>query len=264
MEEIVKVVPEVVSLDIETTGLTPGKDRIIEVALIKLVDKIPQNKFTSLINPEINIPPSGFPVNKIKPYMFKNAPYFNEVAVDIFNFFKGETLLIQNADFDIPFLKEEFKKCNMSFPETYVYDTLLISKKLFSFERNSLSYLAQFYKLNVNGLHRAEKDALLAYEVFCQFFKEQPLEVLKLKRETSEINYVDTSLILKKIEDAINNGRDICIKYKNKNFDISTRHIEPLRVFEENGKRYLEGLCPLKSQRRKFRLDKIIEIIDNV
>ncbi|MCK9265803.1 exonuclease domain-containing protein [bacterium] len=264
MEDIVKDVPEVVALDIETTGLKPEEDRIVEVALLKIKNGITCRKLTSFIYPKIKIPPSGLPVNKIKPFMLEGAPSFDDLALELADFIKGETLLIQNAYFDIPFLKTEFNRSGVKFPDTYVYDTLLLSKKLFSFERNSLSYLASFYKLDVSGMHRAEKDAMITYKIFCRFFKEKPLEVLNMKKETSEINYIDTPLIRKNIQEAMNDGREICIKYRNRNFEISTRRIEPIKIYNESGKWYLNGFCSLNNVNRRFRLDKILEVIDNI
>ncbi|HNS32683.1 MAG TPA: exonuclease domain-containing protein [bacterium] len=266
MEELVKNMPVVVALDIETTGLNSEEDRIVEIALLKMKDGRISGRFSSLINPEIEIPASGLPVNNIKPSILKDAPLFRNAARDIHQFIKNEVLLIQNADFDIPFLKAEFRRCGMKFPETTVYDTLHIAKTLFSFGKgeNSLSSLARAYRLEVKGMHRAEKDAMLAYEIFCRFMKEKPVDVFNRTRETSEINYVNTSMILKTIEDAIDQGREICIKYKNRNYELTTRHIEPVRVFNENGKMYLDAFCSLKNAGRKFRLDKILEVIDNI
>jgi len=267
MEEIVKNIPdipEVVALDIETTGLNSQEDRIVEIALVKIENGITARLFSSFINPEKSIPLSGLPVNNIKPSMLSDAPRFRDIARRISEFVNGETLLIQNADFDIPFLKAEFKRCSMEFPSTFVYDTLHIAKKLFSFEKNSLSYLAGFYNLDARDMHRAEKDARLAYEIFARFYGEKPLEVLKLKRETAEINYVDTRFILKIIEEAISHGREICIKYINRNYEVTTRRIEPVKVFSENGKMYLDAFCSMKNASRKFRLDKILEVIDNI
>ncbi len=264
MEGMVKNVPEVVALDIETTGLNSEEDRIVEIALIKIKNGITCQKFTSFINPEIDIPADGLPINKIKPSMVKYAPFFRDIAAQLSRFITGEVLLIQNADFDIPFLKAEFKRCGMKFSETSVYDTLYIAKKLFSFEKNSLSYLANFYKLDVGDMHRAEKDAMLTYQIFSRFFEEKPCEVSDMKRYTAEINYVDTAMVIKYIEQAMKNGREICIKYRNREMEISTRYIEPMKIFTENGKWYLEGFCPIKNVNRKFRLDKILEVIDNI
>lgn len=270
MDEIFKNIPVLVSLDIETTGLDAGKDRVVEVALIKIEDGIILQKFSSLINPEIQIPLFGLPVNNIKPDMLQNAPRFKDIAEKLHEFIGGEKLLIQNADFDIPFLKAEFKRCGIRFPETDVYDTLYIAKKLFSFEKNnnprphSLLSLAKYYGLEVEGMHRAEKDAMLAYQIFSCFYKEKPLDVYNSKRETADINYVDTPAVLKTIQEAIKHGREICIKYRNRNLEVTTRRIEPLKIFNENGKMYLDAFCSMKNASRKFRLDKILEVIDNI
>jgi DNA polymerase III epsilon subunit family exonuclease len=265
MEDI-KDMPAVVALDTETTGLNPEDDRIVEVALLRIEKGIIKKRFSSLLNPESEIPANGLPVNKITSQMLERAPFFRDVAQEIYGFIKGEILLIQNADFDIPFLKAEFRRCGIRFPETSVYDTLHIAKTLFSFGhgKNSLSSLAGAYNLAVEGMHRAEKDAMLAYEIFLRFLAEKKVDVLNRTRDTSDINYVDTETVHRSIEEAISQGREISIKYRNRNDEVTTRRIEPVKVFTENGKSYLDAFCSMKNANRKFRLDKILKVFDNI
>jgi len=163
-------IPELIAFDVETTGLYSCKgDRIIEIALIRIKEGVVIDKIVSLINPEREIPPETSYINRITAEMVKEAPYFREIAQKIFDFIQGKTLLIHNADFDIDFLKAEFKLCGLGFPEVKILDTLAIARNSFCFPVNSLSGIAAYYNLATDGLHRAEADAMTAYKIYCKF-----------------------------------------------------------------------------------------------
>ncbi len=168
--------PELVALDLETTGLKPSEgNRIIEIALIKIAGtgNIIE-KLVTTVNPEREIPPDVYPINGISNDMVKSSPCFRDIAGTVFNFIKGKTLLIHNADFDISFLQEEFIICGIKFPEIKVIDTLAIARTFFNFPKNSLSSIASYYNLDTSGLHRAESDAMLTYKVYRKFCEEWP------------------------------------------------------------------------------------------
>lgn len=167
-------IPELVALDIETTGLRPLEgDRIIEIALIR-ISKTGSiiEKFVTAVNPEREIPPEVYPINGITDDMVKTAPRFRDIAGKIIDFISDRTLLIHNADFDIPFLRKEFKTCGIAFPEIKVIDTLAVARNSFFFPKNSLSCIATHYNLNTDGLHRAEADALTTYKIYRKFCEE--------------------------------------------------------------------------------------------
>jgi DNA polymerase III epsilon subunit family exonuclease len=167
-------IPELVALDLETTGLKPLEgDRIIEIALIRIAKSSEViEKFVTVVNPERQIPPDVFLINGITDDMVKTAPCFKDIAGKVFDFIAGRTLLIHNADFDIPFLEIEFKRCGTSIPETKVIDTLAIARNSFIFPKNSLSRIAAYYNINTDGLHRAESDAMMTYKIYRKFCEE--------------------------------------------------------------------------------------------
>ncbi len=177
-----KVIPPLIALDVETTGLKPDEgDRIVEIALIKFDEKGKIiDKFISLINPEREIPleVTKF-INRIDKNMVEKAPKFKEVAKEIKNFIEGGIVVIHNADFDISFLKKEFQLCEEELPEFGVIDTLYIARKYFNFPSNSLSSLAKNFKIEKES-HRAENDAITAYEIFNHFVKKIDVEIDEL------------------------------------------------------------------------------------
>ncbi|MBN1444490.1 MAG: 3'-5' exonuclease [Candidatus Omnitrophica bacterium] len=166
-------IPELIAFDVETTGLKPLEgDRIIELALIRIRDGSVVEKIVTAVNPGINIPPEVCSIHGITDDMVKDAPPFRDIAGKIADFIRGKTLLIHNADFDISFLKKEFELCGMSCPEVKVIDTLAIAKNSFRFPGNSLSRIAVHYKIDTEGLHRAEADAMTTYMIYRRFCEE--------------------------------------------------------------------------------------------
>lgn len=165
-------IPQIVAVDVETTGLCPEIDRICEIALLKIRDGKIIDKFVSLINPEKEIPSCVSSIHKITDQIVKNAPNFKEIALKVYDFINGEILLCHNAGFDIPFIKMEFARCKIDFPKTRIIDTYKIAKKYFSFSKNSLDYISNHYGIKRNEKHRAEDDAYTAFKVFEKLYQE--------------------------------------------------------------------------------------------
>ncbi|HOK56067.1 MAG TPA: exonuclease domain-containing protein [bacterium] len=273
---------DLIVLDIETTGLNPDKDRICEVSFLKIKkDNLIEN-FTTLINPEIKIPESVSLISGIKDVDVENAPKFKEIVEKIRNFINGEILLCHNASFDISFLKKEFERVGYQFPEVKIIDTYLIAKNFFSFRKNSLHYLSQFYKLKRISEHRAEDDAKATFEIFKIFCREiekryrpNSLNLLFLfryqkkffyRRIIFDINQIENKIypdriILEDILKALSEKKEILIRYMNFKKEITERKILPLEIIDENGVKYLKAFCQLKKEERKFRIDRIKKIM---
>ena len=129
-----------VALDVETTGLNPESDNIIEVAIVKFENDEIVDKLVSLINPEREIPIEAKILNGIDESMLENEPKFKDIVKEIKKFLEGKTVIIHNSDFDISFLKKEFQLCGEEFPEFDVIDTLYIARKYFNLSSLLISY----------------------------------------------------------------------------------------------------------------------------
>ena len=102
--------------DLETTGTNISKDRIVEIAILKLHPDGTQEKMEKLVNPEIQIPPEVSDIHGITNEMVVNAPTFKEESRIIYGFLKGCDLAGFNSDrFDIPLLVEELLRAEVSF-----------------------------------------------------------------------------------------------------------------------------------------------------
>jgi DNA polymerase-3 subunit epsilon len=106
-----------VFLDLETTGLNVIRDRIVQIALIRIhADGSPDAEFTSLVNPGIPISEESMRVHGITPKDLANKPSFAQLADAIFEFIGGADLGGYNSNrFDIPMLIEEFGRAGIDF-----------------------------------------------------------------------------------------------------------------------------------------------------
>ena len=93
-----------VVFDTETTGLTPSKDRIVELAAIRFCDGVPIEMFTTLIDPQCPIPPEASAVNQITNDMVERAPLISQVLPSFEEFIGNDILIAHNLEFDLKFL----------------------------------------------------------------------------------------------------------------------------------------------------------------
>lgn len=161
-----KLVRPLVVFDIESTGISPRKDRIIELAAIKLMPDGEEISKCWLMNPGVPIPPETTAIHGISDEIVKDCPTFADKAEEIFEFFRGCDLSGFNADrFDIPCLEEEFARVGMAFAPSarkHVDVQRIYHKK----EPRDLSAAVRFYLgRNHDGAHGAEADTRATLEV---------------------------------------------------------------------------------------------------
>ena len=100
--------------DLETTGVSLSTDRIVEIAIIKLLPDGTRQVKRKLINPQMPIPQSASDIHGITDEMVKDAPSFKQAANEIKMFIENADLGGYNSNrFDIPILMEEFLRANM-------------------------------------------------------------------------------------------------------------------------------------------------------
>lgn len=105
-----------VVFDLETTGTAPRKDRIVEIAAIKVNPDGSEEERCWLLNPTIHIPEETTAIHGISDEIVKDCPTFAERAQEIFAFFEGCDLSGFNSDrFDVLCLEEEFARVNLNF-----------------------------------------------------------------------------------------------------------------------------------------------------
>ncbi|MHB1657369.1 MAG: exonuclease domain-containing protein [Burkholderiales bacterium] len=147
-----------VLLDLETTGGTPLRDRITEIALVRYEDEVEVARWQTLVNPETTIPVFIQQLTGITDQMVKNAPTFKQVAAELLCYLEGSVLCAHNARFDHGFLKQEFKAIGINLRQK-VLCTVKLSRRLYPEQRShSLDSLISRHGLTCHARHRAMGD----------------------------------------------------------------------------------------------------------
>jgi DNA polymerase-3 subunit epsilon len=153
-------------IDLETTGINPGTDRIVEIAIVKILIDGTRSIKRKLINPEMPIPKGASDIHGITDEMVKDAPVFKMVAQELKQMMDGCDLAGYNSNrFDIPLLMEEFLRAQVDFDmkSRKLLDVQNIFHKM---EPRTLSAAYKFYcNKNLDGAHGAEVDAAATYEI---------------------------------------------------------------------------------------------------
>ncbi|MEA3306259.1 MAG: 3'-5' exonuclease [Elusimicrobiota bacterium] len=166
-----KSIDEIVfaSLDVETTGLSPLNSRVCEIAAVTFQNDERKENFSSLINPEMDIPAVASNVHGITDDMIAGSPKFGEVIPKLAAIMEGTVLLGHNVKFDIKFLQMEFERVGMKFPELEFVDTLEIARKFGNFTNNRLGTVAKELGIAAEGWHRALSDVIMTQKIFEHF-----------------------------------------------------------------------------------------------
>ncbi len=153
-------------LDLETTGTDPAKDRIVEIAVLKISPDGSRALKTDRVNPGIPIPESASLIHGIYDKDVKNAPPFSKIAKDYFIFLNDCDLSGFNSSrFDYPILIEEFLRCGMNF-NMEGRRHVDVQRVFHLMEKRNLEAAYKFYcGKKLEGAHSAKADAEAAYEV---------------------------------------------------------------------------------------------------
>jgi DNA polymerase III subunit epsilon len=153
-------------IDIETTGGSSRIEKITEIAIYLHDGKRITGEYSSLVNPERNIPYFITNLTGITNEMVEEAPRFFEIAKTIVELTEGRTFVAHNARFDYSFVREEFKSLGFNYKRN-VLDTVALSRKLLPGHTSySLGNICKDLNININGRHRAAGDALATVRLF--------------------------------------------------------------------------------------------------
>ncbi len=152
--------------DLETTGIDIGKDRIVEISVLKVFPNGNKESKTWLVNPTIPIPYETTLVHGITNEKVANEPTFKDLAPQVHAMIKDSDLAGFNSDrFDIPLLAEEMLRAGIDFDmknKVSVDIQTIFHKK----EERTLSAALKFYTgQSLENAHTAEADTNATYEI---------------------------------------------------------------------------------------------------
>ncbi len=155
-----------VVFDLETTGFSPTRNRIIEIGAVKVRDGKISDRFSTFVNPGVPIPPRITEVTSITDDMVADAPEIADVLPEFLKFCQGCVLVAHNADFDYGFICKKGAEQGLD-TEFTVVDTVGVARVLFPhMARYTLDSVAKAMKISLVNHHRAVEDAEATAEIF--------------------------------------------------------------------------------------------------
>jgi ATP-dependent DNA helicase DinG len=167
----------IVSLDIETTGLDPKKDAIIEIGAVRFNEKRVEAEWSTLINPGRKIPPFITQLTGITDHMVLEAPPIQSVLTDLRQFVGDLSVLGHNVGFDLAFLRNYGLFRGNEVRDTYEIASVLLP----SAGRYNLGALGQTLNILLPASHRALDDARVTFAVYRSLYEigmELPIQLL--------------------------------------------------------------------------------------
>lgn len=146
-------------VDIETTGGRTTRDSITEIAVIIVSDGGEVNRWQTLVNPHCYIPQKIQNLTGITNEMVRDAPSFDDIAVELYDLLKDKLFVAHNARFDYGFIKNHFNRAGYLF-QSKVLCTVRLSRKLYpAYKSHSMDRLIERHDLKPLSRHRAMGDA---------------------------------------------------------------------------------------------------------
>lgn len=143
-------------IDVETTGRT---NKLTEISIFKIEDQEIVAEFTSLINPQTNIPDYITALTGIDNSMVADAPIFSDIAAEILKITEGSIFVAHNVNFDYNAIRNEFKEIGVDFRRKKLC-TVRLSRAIFPQLRSySLGKLCHSLGITITERHRARGDA---------------------------------------------------------------------------------------------------------
>ncbi|MDV6373294.1 3'-5' exonuclease [Deinococcus arenicola] len=177
----------VVVFDLETTGLSPERDAIVEIGAVRVVDgRIEESqKYETLVRPvnetgqPMLIPWRAEQVHGISNEMVRHAPAMGDVLPEFLDFVGGSAVVAHNIGFDAGFMKANARRHGLLWQPAAEYCTVQLSRRAFPRERaHNLTVLAERLGLSFapGGRHRSYGDVQVTAQAYLRL-----LEMLRVK-----------------------------------------------------------------------------------
>jgi len=181
------MINEIIALDLETSGISPSNDHIIEIGMAKIVNGEIIDRYNQLINPGHELNYRITDITGITDLDLVGKPSIEEVIKEVVEFIGDGIILGHNVAFDYSFLKVAASQSKLKIPNK-VIDTLKISRKLLkSLPSRKLTDLCEHFNIDPGNSHRAYDDAISAYRLYEKLAILAPEE--ELINQPTEVSY---------------------------------------------------------------------------
>ena len=158
-----------VVFDLETTGFSPVKDKIIEIGAVKVEDGKITDRFSTFVNPGIPVPFEITRLTSITDQMVMDAPGIEVVLPEFLAFIGDAVLVAHNASFDVGFLEQNMRYLDLM-PDFTSVDTVALARMLLpTLSKFKLNIVANALNISLENHHRAVDDAGATAEIFVKF-----------------------------------------------------------------------------------------------
>lgn len=203
-----KYTPNYVIFDLETTGISPNYDEVIEISALKIKGGEVVDEFNTLVNPGRKIPFGATKVNGITNAMVAEAPAFSHVLAEFLDFAEGLVLVGHNiARFDMKFIWRDAEQYFGEIPQNNYVDTLQVARKhLPKMDHHRLVDLAEYYGISSEGAHRALNDCYMNQKVYeCMVSEMREAQKKRVEEARKKASEAANRSIGQKSEESINN-----------------------------------------------------------
>lgn len=283
-------------VDVETTGAR-WSDRIIEIGILRVEDGKITQKLNTLINPDCHVPPEITELTGITSAELEFAPTFGQIKREVQEILDDCVFVAHNVRFDYSFIRNEFKREEMSFKSKH-FCTVKLSRHLFpEFRHHNLDSLIERFNFKCKNRHRAYDDAEVLWKfyqhILKNFSKEEVLLAISkaIKKPSVPLNIAPE--ILDNLPDSpgvyIFYGKGGCPLYVGKSVNLHDRvlshfssdhasttemkisqQIESIEVIETAGElgalikesSLIKEMKPLYN--RKLRHSKVMTVLKNI
>ena len=248
-----------IALDLETTGLSPMVDKIIEIACFKITPQ-GDSVYETLINPGIAIPPHTTDIHQISDDMVTSAPKLAEILNELHLFLADLPLVAHNAKFDLGFIVMGLQKEKIQLPRARVYCSCKMARASHKeVENHKLSTLVKALGIPLLNHHRALDDAYASLKIFIKGLERLPATHGHLF-ELEQFDAIDSSLLpthLEELNKLVKEAAVIEIKYHGGNHKNEFRPVKLTSLLNTPDGNILYARCLWSDMYKSFKLNKI-------
>lgn len=254
--------PQLVAFDLETTGLSYERDRVVEIGAVRFDGTGRElGRYQRLVNPRMPMPPGARAIHGISDEMLADAPAAADVLPGFLEFL-GEpaatTLLAHHASFDAGFLGRELTRAGMARPGHLVLDTLALARAgMPQAPDHRLDTVCRLLGIDTGGAHRALQDCLRVKELYLRLAGGGPGPATVRFPVYDPAEQAPPPSGFDELVRAIECRLSVTIEYAGGTRGELPRTITPRRFVHRGGAVYLRAYCHLDCHEKEFRLDRV-------
>lgn len=257
-----------VAVDLETTGLSPLVDKIIEIAAVKISENGEISTYHQLINPLIDIPEMTIQFHGLQNEDLKDAPTIKKPLKEFWNFVGRHPMIAHNSSFDLGYLIKSSHDFQIEFPPLDIYDSCRYARAIYKKreggpENYKLSTLGNFVGFNLNH-HVAIEDTYACLKILAHLAQVEADHKAAMEKSfvfrLSQFNKNDCfnfSTRLKNLASMVQEKELMLLDYRGSGFSERSRPVRPIGLMPLPKGPVLFAECLLSGMNKSFLLKKI-------